>query len=232
MNKIGILAKITFLQDILSFIISKINPLVVHNASKYMIIKKAFFFSAIEKIEGDYVEFGVLSGSSFCHAIRCAKSNVKYDESFLDMKYYGFDSFEGFGNLPVHDKHVFFQDENFKSNYVKVVKRVSKLLPKNRFKLVKGFFKNTLIDRAEFKLARIIFIDCDTYSSTKLALNYIRGSLQVGTIIILDDYFAYKGMENKGVYGEFKIFTKINKLHARRLCSYGIGGVVKIFTKV
>ena len=63
MNKIGILAKITFLQDILSFIISKINPLVVHNASKYMIIKKAFFFSAIEKIEGDYVEFGVLSGS-------------------------------------------------------------------------------------------------------------------------------------------------------------------------
>ena len=43
MNKIGILAKISFLQDILSFLISKVNPLVVHNASKYMIIKKVFF---------------------------------------------------------------------------------------------------------------------------------------------------------------------------------------------
>ena len=32
----------------------------------------------IEKIESDYFEFGVSSGSSFCHAIRCAKSNVKY----------------------------------------------------------------------------------------------------------------------------------------------------------
>ncbi len=232
MNKIGILAKITLLQNLLSYIFAKINPLVVHNVSKYMIIKKAFFFSAIEKVRGDYFEFGVFTGSSFCHAIRCAKSNIKYDSSLHKTKFYGFDSFEGFGDLPDYDKHDFFKNENFKCNYNKVVKRVKKLLPKSKFKLVKGFFENTLSKNPESNFARIIFIDCDTYSSTELALNYIRGSLQVGTIIILDDYFAYKGMENRGVYGAFKIFTKSHKLRTRKLFSYGMGGVVKIFTKI
>ena len=89
-----------------------------------------------------------------------------------------------------------------------------------------------MITNSNFKLARIIFIDCDTYSSTFSALNYIRSSLQVGTIIILDDYFAYRGLENKGVYGAFKKFVKDNKLKTRQLFSYGMGGVVKIFIKI
>ncbi len=232
MNKIGILAKITFLQDFLSYFVAKINPLVVHNVSKYMVIKKTFFFSALEKVQGDYFEFGVFTGSSFCHAIRCAESNIKYDSSLNKINFYGFDSFEGFGDLPDYDKHDFFQNENFKSNYKKVVKRVKKLLPESRFKLRKGFFENTLNGKPESNFARIIFIDCDTYSSTELALNYIRGSLQVGTIIILDDYFAYKGMKDRGVYGAFKTFTKSHKLRTRKLFSYGMGGVVKIFTKI
>ena len=232
MNKFGILAKINFLQNILSYLIAKTNPIVIHNFNKYMIIKKVFFFSAIEKIQGDYFEFGVFTGSSFCHAIRCAKSNIKYDLGLRKTNFYGFDSFEGFGDLPSHDKHDFFQNKNFETNYNKVIKRIKKLLPESKFLIVKGFFKNTLNKKPESNLARIIFIDCDTYSSTELALNYIRESLQVGTIIILDDYFAYKGMENKGVYGAFKMFTKNHKLNTRELFSYGIGGVVKIFTKI
>ena len=60
----------------------------------------------------------------------------------------------------------------------------------------------------------------------------MKSSLQLGTIIILDDYFAYRGQENKGVYGAFKKFITDNKLKTRQLFSYGMGGVVKIFTKV
>ena len=232
MDKIGLLSKITALQNLLSFIIAKINPFVFHNFDKYLIIKKAFFFSAIEKIEGDYFEFGVFTGSSFCHAIRCAKANVKYDQSLVKTKFYGFDSFEGFGDLADDEKHNFFTNENFNSDYTKVIKRVKKLLPPSSYKIVKGFFKDTLITNSNFKLARIIFIDCDTYSSTFSALNYVRSSLQVGTIIILDDYFAYRGLENKGVYGAFKKFVKDNKLKTRQLFSYGMGGVVKIFIKI
>ena len=232
MKLIRILSKAIFLQNFLSFIVCKINPFVLHNFGKYIAIKKAFFFSAIEKIEGDYFEFGVFTGSSFCHAIQCARVNQKYDNSLDKIQFYGFDSFEGFGDLSEDEKHVFFKKENFISDYNKVLKRVRKILPEKRFKLIKGFFKDTLVNKSNNKFARIIFIDCDTYSSTLLALNYVKPSLQLGTIIILDDYFAYRGSKNKGTHGAFKKFVNKNKLKTRQLFSYGIGGVVKIFTEV
>ena len=232
MRFLRILSKAIFLQNFLSFIVSKINPFVLHNFDKYFAIKKAFFFSAIENIEGDYFEFGVFTGSSFCHAIQCSRVNQKYDNSLDKIQFYGFDSFEGFGELSEDEKHVFFKKENFTSDYNKVVKRIRKILPEKRFKIIKGFYKDTLVNKSNNKLARIIFIDCDTYSSTLLALNYVKPSLQLGTIIILDDYFAYRGSKNKGTHGAFKNFVTKNKLKARQLFSYGIGGVVKIFTAV
>ena len=220
------------MQNWLSFIVSRINPFVMHNFDKYVAIKKAFFYSSIEKIEGDYFEFGVFTGSSFCHAIQCARANKKYDNNLNYIKFYGFDSFEGFGDISDDDKHVFFTKENFKSDYKKVINRVRKILPEKRFKITKGFFKDTLVNESNNKLARIIFIDCDTYSSTVFALNYVKPSIQPGTIIILDDYFAYRGLDNKGVYGAFKQFITNNKLKTRQLFSYGMGSVVKIFTAV
>ena len=232
MRLIRILSKAIFLQNFLSLIIRKFNPFILHNFGKYIAIKKAFFFSAIEKIEGDYFEFGVFTGSSFCHAIQCARVNQKYDNTLEKIQFYGFDSFEGFGDLSEDEKHVFFKKENFISDYNKVLKRVRKVLPEKRFKIIKGFFKDTLVNKSNNKLARIIFIDCDTYSSTLLALNYVKPSLQLGTIIILDDYFAYRGSKNKGTHGAFKKFVTKNKLKTRQLFSYGIGGVVKIFTTV
>ena len=232
MNLIRILSNAILLQNWLSFIVSKFNPFVLHNFDKYVAIKKAFFYSSLEKIEGDYFEFGVFTGSSFCHAIQCARANKKYDNNLDNIKFYGFDSFEGFGDLSDDEKHVFFTKENFNSDYNKVIKRVRKMLPENRFNITKGYFKDTLSNESNNKIARIIFIDCDTYSSTALALNYVKPSLQLGTIIILDDYFAYRGSKNKGTYGAFKKFVTINKLKTRQLFSYGIGGVVKIFTAV
>ena len=232
MKLIKILSRAIFLQNFLSLIVSRINPFVLHNFDKYFAIKKAFSFSALEKIEGDYFEFGVFTGSSFCHAIQCARVNQKYDNTLNEIQFFGFDSFDGFGDLSEDEKHVFFTKENFTSDYNKVLGRVRKILPKKRFKIVKGFFKDTLYKKSNNKLARIIFIDCDTYSSTLLALNYIKPSLQLGTIIIIDDYFAYRGLENKGTHGAFKKFVIDNKLKTRQLFSYGIGGVVKIFTAV
>ena len=232
MKFIEILSKAIFLQNLASKIVTRINPFVLHNFDKYLAIKKAFSFSALEKIEGDYFEFGVFTGSSFCHAIQCARVNQKYDNTLDKIRFFGFDSFEGFGDLPEDEKHVFFTKENFTSDYNKVLKRVRKILPEDRFEIVKGFFEDTLVKKSNDKLARIIFIDCDTYSSTLYALNYIMPSLQIGTIIIIDDYFAYRGSENKGTHGAFKKFVDDNKLKTRQLFSYGIGGVVKIFTSV
>ena len=99
MSKFGIIGRINFLQNISSYIISKINPAIIHNIGKYFAIKKVFYLSSIEQIKGDYFEFGVYTGSSFAHAIRCAKSHIVFDKDFSKTKFYGFDSFKGFGDL-------------------------------------------------------------------------------------------------------------------------------------
>ena len=62
-SKFGFLSKLNFLQDFASLIIARINPAIVHNIEKYMAIKKVHYLSAIEDIEGDYIEFGVFTGS-------------------------------------------------------------------------------------------------------------------------------------------------------------------------
>ena len=72
-SKFGFLAKLEFLQTISSSLIAALNPAMIHNLEKYYILKKVHYLSAIENVEGDYLEFGVFTGSSFCHAIRCSK---------------------------------------------------------------------------------------------------------------------------------------------------------------
>jgi O-methyltransferase len=228
MSKFGILGNITILQSAVSSFISKLNPAVIHNVGKYMAIKKAFYLSAIEQTKGDYYEFGVYTGSSFTHAIKCAKSNEKFDPGLTNMKFYGFDSFQGFGKLSESEKHSFYTDVNFKTDYKKVFKRVNRILPSNRFELVDGFFEETLQSNPKSNLAKIIFIDSDTYSSARLALNYLRPTMQKGTIIILDDYFSYKGSIAEGVCGAFKKFIYDYSITTRTIFNYGMGGVVII----
>ena len=231
MTKFGILSNFDFLQTITSTIISKINPAIFHNIEKYLAIKKAFYLSSIEDIEGDYFEFGVFSGSSFCHAIRCAKSNEKFDEKLKTMHFYGYDSFEGFGDLPESDAHKFYTDINFATNYEKVYSRVKRVTDESRFTLRKGFFEQTLIGENPLK-SRIVFIDSDTYSSTALALKYLKSSLQEGTIIILDDFFSYRGSMEKGVAGAINVFSNQEKIDLRQISNYGMGGVIMIVTKL
>ena len=85
MTQYRLLSKLDILQTIPSVIISKINPAIFHNIGKYLAIKKAFYLSSIEEIEGDYFEFGVFTGSSFCHAVRCAKANERFDDKYGHM---------------------------------------------------------------------------------------------------------------------------------------------------
>ena len=82
------------------------------------------------------------------------------------------------------------------------------------------------------KKARIVFIDSDTYNSAKAALNFLKQSIQEGTIIILDDFFSYRGSLTKGVAGATYEFMKKMNVQFRELASYGMGGKVVIISKI
>jgi len=234
-SKFGILSRLNFLQNIVSYLISTLNPAIIHNVEKYWAIKKTVYLNSLEQQEGDYVEFGVYTGSSFCHAIRCFKKLEKFNPYQLQTRFFGFDSFEGFGDLNEFDKHPFYVDQNFQTNFDKVNFRVKSTV-KNSFKyeLIKGYFNETLKNgpsKYNIKNVRIAFIDSDTYSSSNEAFNFLSKCVSTGTHIILDDFFSYNGNPNKGVSLAFKEFLEKTKFKYRKIIDYGMGGIVIVLYK-
>ena len=182
----------------------------------------------------DYLEFGVYTGSSFCHSIRCCKYTEKLNPKVLNTKFYGFDSFSGFGEISEEDKHPFYTDSNFDTSFENVNNRVKKISKGGNFKLIKGFFNESLKKGANsigISKSRIIFIDSDTYSSAQEALEFCIPTLQLGTFIILDDFFSYKGSLDKGVSKAFYEFINIAKVEVRDIFTYGMGGKVFVVSK-
>ena len=235
-TQFGFLSKLEFLQDLASAIIANINPAIVHNIEKYYTLKKVHYLSAIEDVKGDYLEFGVFTGSSFCHSIRCCKKLSKLNPSILETTFYGFDSFSGFGTLIEDDKHPFYTDENFATSAKNVNSRVKKVAKGAlEFKLISGYFSDSLAKGAYhlgIHKSKIIFIDSDTYSSANEALTFCMPTIQNGTFIILDDFFSYRGSSNRGVARAFAEFINKANIKVRRVFTYGMGGVVYVVSEV
>ena len=79
----------------------------------------------------------------------------------------------------------------------------------------------------------MVLIDCDLKESTRLALEFIRPSIQEGTIILFDDYVFFKGNVDKGEYGAFNEFQKkYPKILFRRIFDYGYGSRAFIAYKI
>lgn len=230
----GILARVECLQNWASTLIALLPPAASHNLSKYHALKKVHYLSAIEDMEGDYLEFGVFTGSSFCHSIRCFKHLRRLSSNIAITRFYGFDSFAGFGTLNKKDRHPFYVDQNFATSLEKVQRRVKKTAGDVPTRLIPGFFEESLKEGAEamgIKKARIIFIDSDTHTSAKTALAFCAPVIQTGTFIVLDDYFSYRGREDRGVQLAFKEFVERSGTKARRVFEYGMGGVVFVVSE-
>jgi hypothetical protein len=142
-------------------------------------------------VTGHYLEFGVFTGGSIRYMAK-RKPNVMF---------HGFDSFEGlpedwFG-MPLV-KHSF----SLKGGLPKVPNNVS---------LHKGWFNETLPAWCQQHSGNIAFmhIDCDLYSSTTTILETLAQRMQIGTVILFDEYFNYPNWENH----EFKAWQEFIKAH-------------------
>ena len=95
-------------------------------------------------------------------------------------------------------------------------------------RIIKGFYKETIENKTTKDLnidkARVVMIDCDLKESTRLALEFIKPSIQEGTIILFDDFVFFKGSKNKGEYGAFVDFRKkYPEILFRKIFDYGYG---------
>ena len=65
------------LQNLAGKIHAMIPPVVANNFAKYEAIKKGMYQTALEHTTGDYLEFGVFTGSSFNYAMQINRK-LKY----------------------------------------------------------------------------------------------------------------------------------------------------------
>lgn len=160
--------------------------------SETIIIDGGWWEVAINKIEisGLCIELGVHIGTSINY----------FSQRKPDLIWYGFDSFKG------------FQEDWLGGFFSKGEWSLNEQLPKvnSNVRLVKGFFKDTLPNFFKGMDTNISFlhIDCDTYESTKEALDIIGPERLVkNTRILFDEYLSYVGWE----HGEFKAWQEFVK---------------------
>ena len=218
------------LQNLVTKIVCGLPAPIAHNIEKLAAIRKAFAYTGVEGIPGDYLEFGTFEGTSLIGAVNAFQPLDRDDR----CRFFGFDSFEGFRLDDRHDPaHPLFKEKEFATSYERVARRVSKYSTKHEVRLVRGYFADTLT-RANFeKLAieriRVSLIDCDLMSSARLALWSSARCWQPGTTLVIDDWFNYRGDPAAGVSGAFEEFGRAHpEVRYRDLGFYGTGGIIRI----
>jgi O-methyltransferase len=189
---------------------------------------KTFFKDCIKKLQsikgkevGDYLEFGVFNGSSLGSAYLTAKQM-----SLKSMRFVGFDSFEG---LPsgTDDEHDILQKGFYCCPFEKTkecLKRRS--VNPDDIVWVKGLYEDTLNDETikKYDIGKIgiVFIDCDTYTSSKAVLDFLAPMIIEPVVFCFDDWKLYDmDIKGTGEYRSFNEFLEKNRhIKAKEIKSY------------
>lgn len=175
---------------------------------RQIFLSAARFLHINRPIEGYYFEFGCNEANT----VRMAWDSFHY---LFDFTYVGFDSFEGLPEITKIDEQdiwekgkLAFAEERFINTCF------SHGIPRDRLKTVRGFYDQSLTPELaqQFapKKAAVIYIDCDLYTSTVSVLRWIPSFLQVGTIIVFDDWNCFNADPDRGERRAWREFVGAN----------------------
>jgi len=165
---------------------------------------------AVAKVKGndigDYFEFGVFNGASLSSAYMTFKAMGQNSSRF-----FGFDAFQG---LPAGSEN---EDDDVwkKGFYACSFDQMQECLRRKNINSdditwVQGWYDQTLnqetMNKHQIQKLGIAFIDCDTYSSSKSVLNFIRPLITEPVILCFDDW-KLNDLDIKGI-GEYKSFNE------------------------
>lgn len=177
----------------------------------YPALSDSFQHAMNSGIRGDYYEFGLAAGGTLWHSF--VEANKR---GFSDMKFWGFDSFQGLPETVGIDANGGFNKGDYAYSYETVMGNLSASgIDWNRTRLIQGFYdeslKPELVENHGMKKAAVVLVDCDLYSSTVPVLKFIAPLIQNGTVILFDDYNCFKADDNKGERLAFREFLKQNR---------------------
>ena len=179
-------------------------------------LHKAWGYVFSNHLEGDYVEFGVYKGNSFINSYkeylnfkRWLQNETNSPEewrrkiagAYMQNQpiFHGLDTFGGMP--PNNEENLTFGEGTFVSDIEEVRNRCIKSgMPENDFFLYKGLFtESTKVLQGNIsKYAAIVNIDGDLYESAKDSLHIIEPYLQIGTVLLFDDYNTFHADNSKG----------------------------------
>jgi hypothetical protein len=171
---------------------------------------------------GDYLEFGVFNGNSIgSMKLACEQSNLR------STKLFGFDAFEGLPAGAENEDGGVWKKGFYSCSFEQMKNCLSRRnVDPDSITWIKGWYEQTLnretIEKFGMRKIGVVFIDCDTYSSSKAVLDFIGPMLTEPAILCFDDWklndLDIKGM---GEYQSFNEFLDNNpRIHAEEIKSY------------
>lgn len=188
------------------------------NYSRLVNVLTATDSVAANNVVGDYVECGVWKGG--CSALLAYQAREEGNNRVT----YLFDSFEGLPEPTIEDgqgAHTFAEGKNtgdLSSINKNVgtqdeVQRLFANLNLTNYKIIKGWFQNTLPENKDaIDSIAILRLDGDWYESTKVCLEHLYDKVSIGGYILIDDYNFWPGCKkaideffgNRGIIPEIK----------------------------
>jgi hypothetical protein len=222
--------------DLVLRLIGLVPAPVIHNVGKTLALKIAFWHLAVDSVEGAYVEFGVASGNSMRSAELAEKSSGSKSLGVqrISRELVGFDTFASFSTSSASDIHGTWQGDSFSVPISRVKRRFRAAGKRISFYAVDcsklsdtpGEYGPLESYVSSEKIA-IVLMDMDLGDPTERALDWIKPKLQTGTIVIFDEFFAYRGDPTMGESGAWSRFLERNpEISSRMIKSYGDGGVM------
>ena len=155
-------------------------------------IKQLFYFKRmfdrILHLQGDIIECGVGKGRSFFFLASLIDNEGK------ERNLWGFDSFEGFPQPTIEDTSPRNpQKGEWKKStpedifYILKKGGIKENFLKNKVKIIKGFFENTLKMYQGDSIA-LLHIDADLYQSYKQVLEEFFPKVVKGGVVLFDEY--------------------------------------------
>ena len=176
-----------------------------HDQRRYIFLSIARFAHINRPIGGYYMEFG-------CHEANTMRMAWDTFHGLFDWTFVAFDSFQGLPEMEDFDRSGIFRPgalSTAEQDFVRTVVRHG--MSRERLRIVKGFYDASLTPAVRASLlpgkAAVVYIDCDLYKSTVPVLTFIRDFLQIGTIIVFDDWNCYHARPDLGerrAWAEFR----------------------------
>ena len=113
----------------------------------------------------------------------------------------------------------------FETSIKDVEKKLLANIPSRQLKLIVGDFTSLDGELAQLdKPIAIVNIDSDLYESAKSALAIVQGRLQVGSIILFDEFHAFNADPSRGERRALTEWLEGNSIQAERWFDYHYGG--------